>query len=297
MIPKISFEGVTATDVKIEAIADASLSFTVGSLANGTEGTLNGIFAVSDTDFSSKAKRFKTSFSTKWSDAPGSSVDLIWAADQNNAQGANTPEDAPGVAYDAFTSGTVSGDDTANHSNSGDLVISPLFSLTVQGSIDLAPGGTESASESTTVASVPETSTWIMLIAGFAGLGIAGRQVSRKRRARGLIVRSFRFQGTRLNQIGGGGLRGPFSERGNRPQPEAGFPFFERHSWVARPRRRGPRPSRLQSSRTNAPKSGSMRRGLPQPEPRLENDNSAFRLPRTPRTMSSSYRAAMTAHL
>jgi hypothetical protein len=52
----------------------------------------------------------------------------------------------------------------------------------VQGHIDLANGGTESASESVTVA-VPEPSTWTMLIAGFAGLGIAGYQVSRKRSA------------------------------------------------------------------------------------------------------------------
>jgi hypothetical protein len=177
-IPTISFEGITATDAKVWATAD-SLNFTVGSLTNDTDGPLNGIFAVSDTDFSSNAGRFRTSFSTKWSNAPGSSIDLSWFDDSTNTQGANTPTDAPGILFDGISADTVTGSDTANFSNSGALAVSPLDSLTVQGSIDLAAGGTESASESVVIA-VPEASTWTMLIAGFAGLGIAGYLGSRK---------------------------------------------------------------------------------------------------------------------
>jgi hypothetical protein len=177
-IPTISFEGITATDVKVWATAD-SLNFTVGSLTNDTDGPLNGIFAVSDTDFSSNAGRFRTSFSTQWSNAPGSSVDLSWFDDSTNTQGANTPTDAPGIQFDGISADTANGSDTANFSNSGALAVSPLDSLTVQGSIDLAAGGTESASESAVIA-VPEASTWTMLIAGFAGLGIVGYLGSRK---------------------------------------------------------------------------------------------------------------------
>jgi hypothetical protein len=107
---------------------------------------------------------------------------VAWFDDPANTQGANTPTDAPGSQFDSFSADTVTGNDTADHSNTGALDVSPPFSLTVQGHIDLANGGTESASESVTVA-VPEPSTWTMLIAGFAGLGIAGYQVSRKRSA------------------------------------------------------------------------------------------------------------------
>jgi hypothetical protein len=180
-IPTISFEGITATDVQVWATGD-SLNFTVGSLTNDTDGALNGIFAVSDTDFTSTAGRFRTSFSTTWSNAAGSGVDLIWVADRENGQGANSPEDAPGFEYDSFSATTETGNAFASYSNSGSLNVSPLFSLTVQGSIDLAPGGTESASESAVIA-VPEASTWTMLIAGFTGLGIAGYLGSRKGKA------------------------------------------------------------------------------------------------------------------
>jgi hypothetical protein len=177
-IPTISFEGITATDVQVWATGD-SLNFTVGSLTNDTDGTLNGIFAVSDTDFSSTAGRFKTSFSTTWVNAPGSSVDLLWVADRENRQGATSPQFAPGFEYDSFSASTESANAFASYSNSGALNVSPPFSLTVLGSIDLTSGGTESASESAVIA-VPEASTWTMLIAGFAGLGIAGYLGSRK---------------------------------------------------------------------------------------------------------------------
>jgi hypothetical protein len=177
-IPTISFEGITATDVKVWATAD-SLNFTVGSLTNDTDGPLNAIFAVSDTDFSSNAGRFRTSFSTEWSNAPGSSVDVSWFDDSTNTQGANTPTDAPGIQFDGISADTATGSNTATFSDSGALAVSPLDSLTVQGSIDLAAGGTESASESAVIA-VPEASTWVMMAIGFVGLGFMGWRGSRR---------------------------------------------------------------------------------------------------------------------
>ena len=170
-IPEISFAGITGTNVTVTATGD-SLNFTVGSLTNDSGGTLFANFAVSDSGFGDPI-RFKTFFTTTWRDAAGSSIDVAWYADPQNAPGANTPTDTPGSQFDSFGADTPGGSDTASHSGAGALDISAPFSLSVGGSIELASGGTESASESVTVG-VPEPSTWAMMLLGFAGLGFAG---------------------------------------------------------------------------------------------------------------------------
>ena len=181
-IPEISFEGITGTDVTVTATGEV-LSFTVGSLTNDTGGTLSANFAVSDTGFGSDPTRFKTVFTTTWRDALGSSIDVGWFDDPENAQGANSPTDTPGSEFDSFDAAAISTEsDTESHSATGALDVSPPFSVTVGGSIVLVNGGTESASESVSFA-VPEASTWTMMIAGFAGLGLAGYRASRKRSA------------------------------------------------------------------------------------------------------------------
>lgn len=170
-IPEISFDGITADNVTVTTTSN-SLSFTVGSLTNDTGSTLSANFAVSDTGFSGVPLRFKTLFTTTWRDAAGSTIDVAWHDDPENTQGANTPTDTPGSQFDSFGSTTPGGNDTASHSATGALDISAPFSLSVGGSIDLASGGTESASEFVTVGStVPEPSTWAMMLLGFAGLG------------------------------------------------------------------------------------------------------------------------------
>jgi hypothetical protein len=179
--PEINFDGLTAVDVTVTATAD-SLSFTVGSLTNDTGAALSANFAVSDTDFSGDTNRLKTSFTTTWTNAAGSSIGVAWFEDPANAQGANMPTDAPGSKFDSASTDVVTGNQSESHSNTVALAVSPSFSLTMKGSMDLANGGTVSASDSVTAA-IPEASTWTMLIAGFAGLGIAGYRVSRKRTA------------------------------------------------------------------------------------------------------------------
>jgi hypothetical protein len=187
-IPSISNPefGVSATDVLLTSTggssAPAALDAKIGSFSNASGGALFGEFALGDTNFSS-VKLFRISVSTTWTNATADSeLDVSWFADALNEQGASTPFDAPGTEFDSTElDSPESGNGTVTFSDTVALSISGPFSLTVQGDLALANGGTVSATESVTA--IPEASTWTMLIAGFAGLGIAGYRVSRKRGA------------------------------------------------------------------------------------------------------------------
>jgi hypothetical protein len=178
--------GISASDVKLTSTggtaAPAALDAVVGSFSNSSGGALSGSFALGDTNFSS-AKLFRITTSVTWKNAPGSELDLEWLADPANQQGGTNPFVAPGNVFDSteFDS-PVSGSGTQTFSDVVSLSLGGPFSLTLQGQLHGFPdGGTVSAAESVTA--VPEASTWTMLIAGFAGLGIAGYRVSRKRNA------------------------------------------------------------------------------------------------------------------
>jgi hypothetical protein len=187
-IPSVSSPefGISATDVKLTSTggteAPAALDAKIGSFSNTSGGTLSGAFALGDTSFSG-AKLFRISVSTTWTNATAdSALDVSWFADPLNQQGANTPFDAPGNQFDSTElDSPESGNGTVTFSDTVALNVSSPFSLTLQGDLALANGATVSATESVTA--IPEASTWTMLIAGFAGLGIAGYRVSRKRGA------------------------------------------------------------------------------------------------------------------
>jgi hypothetical protein len=187
-IPSISSPefGVSASDIKLTSTggtnAPAALDATIGSFSNTSDGSLSGAFALGDTNFSS-AKLFRITASVTWTNAPNSELDLNWLADPENQQGGNNPFVAPGNQFDftEFDSPT-SGSGTQTFVDTVVLRLSGPFSLTLQGDLLGFPsGGTVSATESVTA--IPEASTWTMLIAGFAALGIAGYRVLRKRNA------------------------------------------------------------------------------------------------------------------
>jgi hypothetical protein len=178
--------GISATGVKLTSTggtgAPAALDATIGSFSNSSDGALFGEFALGDTNFSS-VKQFRISVSATWTNATADSeLDVSWFADPLNEQGGGTPFDAPGSQFDSTElDSPESGNGTVTFSDTVALNISGPFSLTLQGDLALAGGGTVSATESVTA--IPEASTWTMLIAGFAGLGIAGYRVSRKHNA------------------------------------------------------------------------------------------------------------------
>jgi PEP-CTERM motif len=186
-IPTISFQGLVGTDIVVESLGtvngpgDATLRYRVGSLSNGSGETLNGRFALSDTNFRGPPGRFQTKADVAWTNGGDSSLDLISTFDTNNAQGGNTPTDAPGSQIDAVTFLASAGDQT--HSMLGSVSGSSLYSLSDQGTLQLVAGASVSGGQDVTVAIVPEPSTWAMMAIGFVGLGFAGYKRARRRPA------------------------------------------------------------------------------------------------------------------
>lgn len=184
-IPPLEQAGVTATGINVSSTggkdAPAALDVTIGSVSNNSGITLPVDFAIGDTNFSS-ARGFKISLSVTWTNAVGSSLDLFWFADPSNQQGANSGTDAPGTQFaTVMLDSPENGSGTETFSDTVPLNVAGPFSLTLEGNVDLTNGAELSATESVTA--VPEASTWTMLIAGFAGLGLAGYRLSRKRGA------------------------------------------------------------------------------------------------------------------
>jgi hypothetical protein len=187
-IPTISFEGLVGTNIVVESFGtvhgpgDATLRYSVGKLFNGSTETLNGRFAVSDTDFRGPPGKYQTKADVAWTNGGDSSLGLISTFDTNNAQGGNTPTDAPGSTIDAASFLASAGDQTHSFSDtlSGG---SSLYSLSDQGTLLLDAGASVSGGQDVTVAIVPEPSTWAMMAIGFAGLGFAGYKRARRRPA------------------------------------------------------------------------------------------------------------------
>ena len=183
-IPTISFEGLVGSNIVVESIgtvhgiSDATLRYRVGSLFNGSGQLLHGRFAVSDTDFRGPPGTYQTKADVAWTNGGDSSLDLISTFDPDNAQGGNTPTDAPGSEIDAVSFAASDGDQEP-----GSVSGASLFSLSDQGDLLLEAGATVSGGQDVTVAIVPEPSTWAMMAIGFAELGFAGLRRARRRPA------------------------------------------------------------------------------------------------------------------
>jgi hypothetical protein len=174
------------TDVVVQSAGNTdnpaapSLSYSVGSFLNGSGQDLNADFAVSDTDFRGPLT-LDLGAQASWMNAGNSRIILRFLADSNNTQGGNTPTDAPGMALDDTEFEASQG--SQSFATTTALAGSGLYSLSDQGTLFLASGGTVSGGQSTTFSfvspAVPEPSTWAMMALGFAGLGIAGYKRAR----------------------------------------------------------------------------------------------------------------------
>src|ERR1700722_19336017 len=189
-ILSMSFDGLVGTDVFVHSSGNSdtsavpSLSYSIGSFLNGSGENLDASIAVSDTDFRGPAN-LAIGGNASWTNAANSNVILGWFADPNNAQGGNTPTDAPGMKVDDTGFEASQGD--GNFASTTVLSGSGLYSLSDQGTLFLVAGGTVSGGQSSTFSpvspAVPEPSTWAMMALGFAGLTFAGYRRARLRPA------------------------------------------------------------------------------------------------------------------
>jgi hypothetical protein len=109
----------------------------------------------------------------------GSSGDSLVNVSTDSVVGAFVPTEkaVDGIANDGTTTYAVDGTEIFTVDVS-DAVLTPFFDYSGNGLGDAE--GTAFMAENTTVFSVPEPSTWAMMLLGFAGLGFAGYRKSRR---------------------------------------------------------------------------------------------------------------------
>ena len=142
---------------------------------NGVPTTIK-LFA-SDTDFMGPVHAINNSGSLTFNSnvgAPDSTLSFF--ADPLNAQGAN-PLNTPGTLLESVSGHAVTDPDFFAGSRITAFDAAGLYSMTEEASLTLRGSGSitgfNQSMESTTV---PEASTWVMMVLGFIGLGYAGRK-------------------------------------------------------------------------------------------------------------------------
>ena len=153
------------------------------SIINTNGVAVTGNAAIGDTDFSAPAFSWLTSGSGVFVNATGAATTFNWYVDPTNTQGAGTSTDTPGAKVDTFFHTAVSAADSFSHNGSGLATLTSPFSLTEQFSLALpAHGELLNRGQAIVLSSVPEPSTWAMMLLGFAGLGFAAFRGRRRAR-------------------------------------------------------------------------------------------------------------------
>jgi hypothetical protein len=136
---------------------------------------------VSDTGFTGPVTGFAAAGSGTWQNSIGSSLTFNWFIDPANGQGAGVTGATPGTKVSTFTSPTATDviESFSNGVASGSFAAAGPFSMTLQSEYDLQPFGQLVNRGIDLDAAVPEASTWVMMLLGFAGLGFAGYRSSR----------------------------------------------------------------------------------------------------------------------
>lgn len=132
----------------------------------------------SDTGFAKPVEFVKESASLTFNDAVGSPASFLqfWA-DSANVQGAN-PNNTPGTLLFTATGTPVQNPDSFEGTHVTPFFAGAPFSMTEGASLSLITGGSVTGLNQSMQSGVPEPSTWVMALLGFAalvGLGVRRR--------------------------------------------------------------------------------------------------------------------------
>jgi hypothetical protein len=175
----VTLDGINFSSTSA-ASASGSLDFLNVSnllITNTTNAAVNIVITAGQTNFAPVSK-FSDANSGVWQGSSASTALLNWFIDPANVQGANNSTDTPGALVD--TTSSTAAFPVLGFSRTNGLINDPLtdpFSMTEQATIVLGAGESlvnRGQSIIGAQAAIPESSTWVMMGLGFAGLGFAG---------------------------------------------------------------------------------------------------------------------------
>lgn len=157
-----------------------SLNISSLALSNTNPYPVTVTLFVSDVDFAAPVSKFELAGSGTFQGTVGSTITFSWFADPTNTQGAN-PENTPGTLLNSFSFTATGLVQSFSHNLSGPFTATSPFSMTEEVVYTLDPGGELlNRGVGMVATTVPEPSSWVMMLLGFAGLGFAGYRSSRK---------------------------------------------------------------------------------------------------------------------
>jgi hypothetical protein len=151
------------------------LQLSSANIENNGSATGTISFVASDINFHAPVNTIEESGSLTFNNSVGSGPSSVsFFADHANGQGAN-PLNTPGSLLDTFSDTPVTNPDSFSGTHLSSFVSGSPFSMTESASLNLIAGGSVTGfDQSMTASVVPETSTWVMMLLGFVGLGFAG---------------------------------------------------------------------------------------------------------------------------
>jgi hypothetical protein len=156
------------------------LTLSSANIVNQSGAPIDIKLLASDTSFLPPISFIKNSASLTFANAVGSPASTLqfWA-DATNTQGAN-PNNTPGTLLETVMGTPVTNPDSFSGSRTTAFSELSPFSMTEGASLNLIAGGSVTGFDQNMQSGVPEASTWVMALLGFAALvGLGARRRSK----------------------------------------------------------------------------------------------------------------------